>query len=395
VLVTGGLGFLGQAVARRLLAQGTEVDVLTSSNGLRAKVPPGAGVVRADLRDRSAIGRVIRETRYDGVCHLAALAQARDSVSDPVGYFDVNVTGTLNLLHALERQRCNPDRAGSSDGGDSGDLGGGGSDGGDSGDLGGGGSGGGGSGDLGGGGGGGGNGDGGSGDGTPVRLVFSSTGAVYGLRDGTLDEGEPPLPANPYGASKLAAEQVIGYQAAAGRLAAISLRCFNIAGAVPGAGLDGTDRDLTRIIPKTFAVAAGHADRLEINGDGSAIREYTHVLDVAEAVVLALDAAVVGTHRVYNVGSGQGVSLAQILSTARTITGRPVPAVHRPQKPEAQILTADSSRIRRELGWQPTHSSLDEILRSGWGAISGETPDVPQHAAPDGGGSRVRARPRQ
>ena len=341
VLVTGGLGFVGSVVARQLLEQGHEVDVLTSSGptdpGLghfravraherdpladpdvasaqsagaeqqRALVAPRAGLVRADLRDRAAIGAVVDAGRYQGVCHLAGLARARDSVRDPIRYFDVNVTGTLNLLHALDQ--CAGAEA--------------------------------------------------------VRLVFSSTGAVYGLREGTFIEADPTQPANPYGTSKLAAELVIGHQAATGRLAAISLRCFNIAGAGPGLG---ADRDLTRIIPKTLAVASGRADRLQINGDGSAVREYTHVLDVAAAISLALNAAAPSTHRVYNVGSGQGVSLAELLAQARQVTGRPIPADHRPATPEPRILMADSSRIRRELGWRPAHSSLDEILRSGWSA---------------------------
>jgi UDP-glucose 4-epimerase len=364
VLITGGLGLLGQAVVRRVLAEGAEVDVLTSSNRLGATVPPEVGVVRADLRDRAAIGRVIRDGRYDGVCHLAALARARDSVNDPVGYFDVNVTGTLNLLHALEEHRraVAGALAGAEVDGRGGDVDADGRAGGSVGGAGGGGK--------------------GQGDGirdrVPVRLVFISTGAIYGPGDGVRVEDETPAPANPYAWSKLAAEQVIGYQVAAGRLAAISLRCFNIAGAVLEAGSAGVDRDLTRIIPKTLAVAAGQADQLEINGDGSAVREYTHVLDVADAVVLALNAAVNRTHRIYNVGSGHGVSLAEILSAARRITGRPIPAVHLPPKPETQILMADSSRISDELGWRPTRSSLDQIVRDGWTAITAEYPEILQ-----------------
>jgi UDP-glucose 4-epimerase len=307
-------------VARRLLARGDRVTVLSSSSRLRAPVPSGAELAVADLRDREAIGRVVAAGRFEGVCHLAALAQARGSVADPVGYFDVNVTGTLNLLHALDRV-ARDDRA-----------------------------------------------DRGARLGRaahPVRLVFSSTGAVYGSRDGTLDEDEPARPVNPYGSSKLAAEQVIGHQAANGRLAAVTLRCFNIA----GADGDRRDDDLSRMIPKTLAVAAGHAESLQINGDGGAVREYTHVLDVAAAIELALKAAVPGRHRIYNVGSGQGVSLADLVEAARRITGRPIPAEHGPAQPEARVLMADSRRIRHELGWRPKHSSLEQILADGWAAV--------------------------
>jgi UDP-glucose 4-epimerase len=277
------------------------------------RVPaPGAELVRADLRDRAAIDDVIAAGEYDAVCHLAALTRVRDSFADPIGYFDVNLAGTLNLLHGLDLQAQRTGR--------------------------------------------------------PVRLVFSSTGAVYGPREGALDEDEPPRPANPYASSKLAAEQAIGYLAATGRLGAISLRCFNIAGAVAGR----SDGDLTRIIPKTLAVAAGTAELLEINGDGGAVREYTHVLDVAAALVLALDAAAAGKHRVYNVGSGQGVTLTEVLQAARHITGRSIPAEHRPPAPEARILMADSSRIRHELGWRPVNSALPQILGDAWSALTEE-----------------------
>jgi UDP-glucose 4-epimerase len=309
VLVTGGLGFVGRAVARELLARGYRVDVLSSSDRVGALALPGIGVVRADLRHRAEIGQVVAAGGYDGVCHLAALTKVRDSFTDPVGYYDVNLTGTVNLVQALDVETIRTGR--------------------------------------------------------PTRLVFSSTAAVYGAREGMLDEDQATLPVSPYGASKLAAEQVIGYQAALGRLGAVSLRCFNIAGAVAGRG----DRDLTRMIPKTLAVAAGLVERLEINGDGGAIREYTHVLDVAAAVGLALDAAGVGTHRVYNLGTGQGVSVAEVVGVARAVTGRPIPAVHCPPKPEARILIADPGRIGRELGWRPVNSSLEQILRDGWSAV--------------------------
>jgi UDP-glucose 4-epimerase len=321
VLVTGGLGFTGQAVARTLLAHGHQVVVLshrTDGDDPGRPTPPGAELARADLRDRTGLAAVMAAGGFEAVCHLAALTRVRDSFADPIGYFDVNVTGTLNLLQALDTERERTGR--------------------------------------------------------PARLIFSSSGSVYGRREGTLAEDDPAIPANPYGASKLAAEQLIGYQAAAGRLDAVTLRCFNIA----GAGAGQRDDDLSRIIPKTLAVAAGTAARLEINGDGSAVREYTHVLDVAEAFRLSLgalpldghwlDGKAKGRHRVFNVGSGQGTTLMDVVEAVRRITGRPVPVEHRPAQPEARILMADSGRIRRELGWRPVHSALDQILRDGWAA---------------------------
>ena len=312
VLVTGALGFTGQAVTRRLLADGHAVVALTSRDpaGLDAgELPPGAEPAVADLRDAAAVEAVVADGGFDGVCHLAALTRVRDSAADPVRYFDVNVTGTLNLLRALEaatsRSRL-----------------------------------------------------------TSSRMIFCSTAAVHGRREGRLAETDPVAPASPYGASKLAAEQVIAHLAATGRLAAVTLRCFNIAGAVDGRG----DRDLTRIIPKTLAVAAGQEDVLQMNGDGGAVREYTHVRDVAAAFALALRAARPGAMPVYNVGSGRGATLAEVVATTERVTGRPVAVEHRPPQPEAQMLLADGRRIRAGLGWVPEHSSLEEIVRDGWDA---------------------------
>ena len=297
-LVTGGQGFVGSAVARRLQERGDEVVLL----GRR----PAPGLVVGDLRDPAAIGRVIAEGEFDGVIHLAALTRVRDSVADPLGYFETNLTGTANLLAALDAEARRTAR--------------------------------------------------------PARLVFASTGAVYGAREGRLAEDEPSRPTHPYAAAKHAAEQLIGFQAGTGRLAAITLRCFNVAGALPGL----PDRDLTRLIPKALAVAAGTADRLQVNGDGSAVREYTHVADVAEAYLLALAAVQAGTHRIYNVGSGTGVSVSQVVEAVRAGTGREVPIEWRPAAAESQVLMADSGLIRDELGWSPRCSELDRLIADGW-----------------------------
>lgn len=303
-MVTGALGFVGQAVSRRLLADGHEVVALTrSSPSLIRPLPPGAELCVGDLRDAEAVARAV--DGVDAVCHLGALTRVRDSADDPVRYYDVNVGGTLNLLRALERRA-----------------------------------------------------------GVVPHLVFGSTAAVYGSRDGILAETGPAAPANPYGASKLAAEQAVAHLAATGRIAAVILRCFNVAGAVDGLG----DPDLTRIIPRTLAVAAG-SGTLMINGDGSAVREYTHVTDVASAFALALAAAEPGAAPVYNVGSGVGVTLAEVVATAEKVTGRVVAREHQPEKPEVRVLVADSAKIRSELGWEPVSSSLEQILGDGWAAL--------------------------
>jgi UDP-glucose 4-epimerase len=314
VLVTGGYGFVGRAVARALVEHGHDVTVLTSRAGPRIipddAVPDTAVVACADLRRAEPIAGLLTSQEFDAVCHLAALTKVRDSFSDPIGYYDVNVAGTVHLLAALDARAAR--------------------------------------------------------DGRPARLVFASSAAVYGPAEGRLREDRPTRPTNPYGASKLAAEQVIGYQAATGRLQATTLRCFNIAG-----GYDGhPDPDTTRIVPKTLAVANGDYDHVTVNGDGTALREYTHVLDVAEAFCLALETPHhADAHRSYNLGTGVGISVAEVIAAARSLTGRSIDVEHLPPKPEPPVLLADPSRIRRELGWEAGNSTLDQILADGWTAL--------------------------
>jgi UDP-glucose 4-epimerase len=301
VLVTGGLGYLGSAVTRRLGTDGHDVTVLTSRANASSPVP-NVVVARADLRDAAALSEVVREARPEAVCHFAALTRVRESVERPARYYAVNVGGTAALLDALGAL---PD---------------------------------------------------------PVMVSYASTGAVYGPAEGRIGEDHPTQPTNPYGASKLAAEQLIGHQAATGSIGAVVLRCFNLAGASDGVG----DRDLTRIIPKALAVAAGRAELLTVNGDGSAVREFTHIKDVAAAAVSVLAAARPGTAVTYNVGSGIGSTMSQVIASVERVTGRRVAVGHRPPVSEPAILMADSARIRADLGWQPQHTSLDEIVRDAW-----------------------------
>ena len=310
-LITGGHGFVGQALARRLSELGQDVVLLVREASRVREASPrqraaDPAIVVADLRDRAAVARTIADGGFEGVVHLAALTRVRDSIADPVGYFETNLAGTGHLLAALDEQARRTGR--------------------------------------------------------PARLVFASTGAVYGTREGRLAEHEPCLPAHPYAAAKHAAEQLIGFQAGTGRLGAISLRCFNVAGALPGL----PDADLSRLIPKTLAVAAGAAEYLQVNGDGGALREYTHVADVAQAYALALAAVTPGQHRIFNVGSGTGVSVSQVVEAVRRATGRPIPIEWRPAAAESQVLVADSELIRAELGWSPQRSELDQLIADGW-----------------------------
>ncbi|MBL1077013.1 UDP-glucose 4-epimerase [Nocardia sp. 2] len=192
-------------------------------------------------------------------------------------------------------------------------------------------------------------------------LVFASTAAIYATADGVaLGEDAAAAPAHPYASSKLAAEWAIDAQARTGAVAATVLRLMNLTG--------GHDPNPTRLIPRTLAAALGDGV-LEINGDGSVCRDYVHVADAAAACVAALDhPAAPGTSRRYNIGSGRGTSILDIVAAVERVTGRPVPVRHRPAAPEAAVLIADPAQARAELGWTATHSGIDELVRDTWRA---------------------------
>ncbi|MEU5961657.1 NAD-dependent epimerase/dehydratase family protein [Micromonospora parva] len=307
VLVTGGLGFLGRAVARDLLASGHRVTVMTRGRGERT-APSGVDLVTGDIRDRARVAEIVQEGGYDGVVHLAALTSGRDSFADPLGYFDVNAVGTLNLLMALDAARTNT---------------------------------------------------------TPASLVFASTNIVYGSqRHGALSEDLAAHPESPYAASKVAAEQVVAAYAATGAIGAVILRPFNIAGAADGV----TDTDRARIIPNVFRAITGELDHVTLNGDGTAVRDFVHVADVATAIRLALTVCTPGASQTINVGSGIGTSMATVVATAEQITGLPVTVHRQPPKPEPPVLIANVSRAHTILGWTPARSKLSEILADAWQA---------------------------
>ncbi|MCW2902747.1 MAG: UDP-glucose 4-epimerase [Streptosporangiaceae bacterium] len=199
-----------------------------------------------------------------------------------------------------------------------------------------------------------------------VRLVYGSTAAVYGAPDRQpIRETEPPVPTNAYGASKLAAEQAIRFHASTGAIGATVLRTFNVAGSVDGRG----DPDPSRLIPRALRVAAGRLPHMEVNGDGGAVREFVHVDDLAAAYVRALEAVRPGEQRVYNIGSGVGVSVSEVLDVVAEVTGRPVPRVHRPPQPEPPMLVADCSAAQRDLGWRPRRSGLRDVVADAWACL--------------------------
>ncbi|TDD84285.1 UDP-glucose 4-epimerase [Actinomadura darangshiensis] len=199
------------------------------------------------------------------------------------------------------------------------------------------------------------------------RVVLGSTAAVYGTPERQpIPETEGTAPASPYGASKLAAEQAVRFHARTGAAGAVVLRTFNVAGSVDGR----PDPDETRLIPKALAVAAGRAPHLEVNGDGLAVREYLHVDDLAAAYVRALEAVRPGEDRVYNVGTGVGTAVHEVVAAVEKVTGRPVPARRRPARPEAPVLVCDAAAIRAGLGWRPGKSALPEIIAASWNALT-------------------------
>lgn len=302
VLVTGAAGFVGYAVAALLVEQGHQVTGLTRSRA--SALPAGVQRLEGELRTLETLATALAEV--DGVCHLAGLTKVRESRTAPVDYWRTNVGGTLAILNGLAS----------------------------------------------------------SGSG---RIVLASTCVVYGEQaDQPISETAAVAPSSPYGTSKLAADQATADLAATGAIGAISLRAFNVAGALPG----HPDRDTTRLIPQLLAVQQAQVPELIVNGDGTAVRDFVHVADMASAFILALRACQPGTWRAYNVGSGRPSTVQDVIATAETVTGRPIPRRHAAAAHEPATLLADSTRIRSELGWRPQKSSLAEIIADAWTALN-------------------------
>lgn len=315
LLVTGGAGYIGSVVAARLRGGGHEVTVLDDlSKGHAEAVPEGAEFAGCDLLDRERLEEAVAGGGFDGVLHFAAHSLVGESVARPEVYYRVNVTGTLNLLEAMIRARI-------------------------------------------------------------PRLVFSSTAATYGEPGPDLipiREDCPVLPTNPYGATKLAADRMISDFSAAHGLAATSLRYFNVAGASSDERF-GEDHDPeTHIIPLVLEAAAGRRSHVEIYGtdypteDGTAVRDYIHVEDLARAHLLALESPE-GKHRVYNLGNGAGFSVRQVIEEARRVTGEEITAIEAPRRAgDPPVLVAASDRIHADLGWKPERPRLADMISDAW-----------------------------
>lgn len=310
VLVTGGAGYVGSVCSQVLIESGHDVTIVDDfSTGNRDAVPHGARLVEGRVSE--VIDSVLAEGDYAGVLHFAARSLVGESMEKPDEYWHDNMVTSLNLLDAMRRHRVN-------------------------------------------------------------NLVFSSTAATYGEPESVpITEDFPTAPTNTYGATKLAIDYAIGSYAQAHGMGATSLRYFNVAGAYGGLG---EHREVeTHLIPLVLQVALGQRDKILIFGedwptpDGTAVRDYIHIRDLAQAHVLALESNQPGTHRIYNLGSGAGNSVREVIEACRDITGHPIPAELAPRRAgDPAVLIASSEKIMQELGWRPEHTDIRTIVTDAW-----------------------------
>ncbi|MGX1853993.1 UDP-glucose 4-epimerase GalE [Streptomyces sp. NBC_01456] len=307
-LVTGGAGYVGSVVAAHLMQAGHEVTVLDDlSTGHREGIPAGARFVEGRIQDAAKW----LDRSYDAVLHFAAFSQVGESVADPEKYWRNNVGGTMDLLAAMR-------------------------------------------------------------DAGVRTLVFSSTAATYGEPKSTpLTESAETAPTSPYGASKLAVDHMISGEAAAHGLAAVSLRYFNVAGAYGSCG-ERHDPE-SHLIPLVLQVAQGKREAISVYGedyptpDGTCVRDYIHVADLAEAHLLALDAARAGEHLICNLGNGNGFSVREVIETVRKVTGHRVPEIAAPRRAgDPAVLVASAQRAVDRLGWRPSRTDLAGIVADAW-----------------------------
>ncbi|QXJ22133.1 UDP-glucose 4-epimerase GalE [Actinomadura graeca] len=309
LLVTGGAGYIGSVVSALLLEAGHEVVVLDDlSTGHADAVPEGARLVRGTLRETAA--DVLGGAGFDAVLHFAAKSLVGESVEKPGLYWDKNLGESLALLEAMRVS------------------------------------------------------------GVP-RIVFSSTAATYGEPESTpILETDPTRPTNPYGASKLAIDTTLAEYARLHGIGGVSLRYFNVAGAY---GRQGERHAVeTHLIPNVLKVAQGDGEAVHVFGedyptpDGTCLRDYIHVADLGRAHLLALDACAPGSHQVFNLGSGTGNSVREVIDVCREVTGREIPAVVGPRRPgDPAVLVASSEKIKSQLGWKPERD-LRAMVSDAW-----------------------------
>ena len=315
ILVLGGAGYIGSHTVYELIQAGREVAVVDNlQTGFREAVHPKARFYQADIRDRAALSRIFDQEKVEGVIHFAASSQVGESMDHPLQYYDNNLGGTLALLQEMTAHGVD-------------------------------------------------------------KLVFSSTAAVYGEPERVpILEGDALSPTNCYGETKRSMEKMIGWAARAHGLRYVALRYFNACGAHPSGTIGEAHNPETHLIPLILQVPAGRREKIMIFGDdyptkdGTCVRDYVHVSDLAQAHILALDSLLAGGESdVFNLGNGVGFTVREVIETARQVTGHPIPAQVAPRRPgDPAQLIASSQKAMDKLGWRPRYNRLEDILATAW-----------------------------
>lgn len=314
VLVTGGAGYIGSHTVAALLEKGEQVVVVDNLYQGHREAVLGGKLYEGDLRDEAFLSRVFAENEIDGVIHFAANSLVGESMKDPGKYYHNNVYGTLCLLEQMKKSGVS-------------------------------------------------------------RIVFSSTAATYGEPERVpIDEYDRTVPTNAYGETKLAMEKMIRWFDVAHGIRSVSLRYFNAAGAHDSGRIGEDHQPESHLIPLVLQVALGQRETISVFGDdyptedGTCIRDYIHVSDLADAHILALKRLRDGEgSAIYNLGSGNGYSVKQVVEVAREVTGHPIPVSMEARRAgDPAVLVASSDRARSELGWKPARERLEEIIASAW-----------------------------
>ncbi len=315
ILVLGGAGYIGSHTVYELIAAGRDVVVADNLlTGFRAAVHPSARFYEADIRDRAALARIFEREDVEGVIHFAASSQVGESMADPLKYYDNNLCGTTALLEVMVAHGVD-------------------------------------------------------------KIVFSSTAAAYGEPERVpILEDDPTKPTNCYGETKLAMEHMMGWVSRAHGLRYVALRYFNACGAHPGGAIGEAHSPETHLIPLILQVPNGQRDSIAVFGDdyptrdGTCVRDYIHVTDLAQAHILALDYLLRGgENEVFNLGNGVGFTVSEVVEAARRVTGHPIPVEISPRRAgDPAQLVASSEKARAVLGWKPELDCLDTIISTAW-----------------------------
>ena len=314
VLVTGGAGYIGSHVVQMLAERGYQVVVFDNLiKGNRAAVHPDAALIVGDLHDRSALADLFNSHQFDGIMHFASQILVGESMRQPFDYLRDNVYPVINVLECASQHGVK-------------------------------------------------------------RFILSSTANLYDQPERVpIDENEALIPGSIYGETKYMAERLLSWMDRLYGIKYCCLRYFNACGAHPDGHIGEAHNPESHLIPLVLQVALGQREAIEIYGadydtpDGTCIRDYVHVLDLARAHILALEALADGDSRVYNLGSGSGYSVREVIEAARAVTGHAIPAIVTPRRPgDLPVLVADSEKIGRELGWETDYNNLETIIHTAW-----------------------------